>query len=294
MSINVDFRRIHRVSPSLLSLADHQFDLSVFGEISLLNESHRVMTQIHRSLSDGFAIVVKSIDLSECVESCQIHQEIEILKNLRHPCIAGLIGFVVPQQSRKLKIIRSYMNTTLSEVLSASPHWWTATAQAKTVIDLVLALRFAHSLGLLHGNLKASNVLFDADGSIQIADFCMNRLSGCEGSDSGIGMGGFFGEGWTPKGDVREFAVILFEIIVGHLATEAEAANEITTLPLEVPMFVWEIIKKELSSNSESGKSFGDIFNILKENEFQIIRGVDSAEISTFVNQVELAEQSVE
>jgi serine/threonine protein kinase len=199
MSINVDFRRIHRVSPSLLSLADHQFNLSVFREISILNESHRVIPQIHRNLSDGFAIVVKSIDLCECVESCQIDQEIEILRNLRHACIACPIGFVVPQQSRKLTIIRSFMDTTLSEVFSSSPHWWTATAQAKTVIGLVLVLRFAHNLELLHGNLKARNVLFDTDGSIQIADFCMNRLSECEGSDCRIGMGHFFGEGWTRK-----------------------------------------------------------------------------------------------
>jgi serine/threonine protein kinase len=293
IGITVDFRRIQRVSPNLLSLADHQFDLSVFGEISILNESHRVMTEIHRRLSDGFAIVVKSIDLCESVELCQIHQEIEILQNLRHPCITGPIGFVFPPQSGKLKVIRSYMDTTLSEVLSASPHWWTATAKAKTVVGLVLALRFAHSLGLLHGSLKASNVLFDTRGSIHIADFCIDRLSGCEGCDCRIGMGGFFGEGWTPKGDLRGFAVILFEIIVGHLATEAEAANQIPTLPLEVPEFVLEIIRKGLYSHSES-ISFGDIFNILKKNEFQIIRGVDSTEISVFANQVELAEQSVE
>jgi serine/threonine protein kinase len=294
MHMNVDFRRIHRVSPSLLSFADHQFDLSIFDGISILKESHGIITQIHRSLSDDFSVVVKSIDVKECVDRCQIEQEIEMLKHLRHPCIASPIGFIVAQESGKLKIIRSYMDTTLSKVLSTSPRWWTATAQAKTVVGLVLALRFAHSLGLLHGSLKASNVLFDAYGCIQIADFCMTRLSECESSDSGIGMGGFFGEGWSPQGDVRGFALILFEIIVGHLATEAEAANEITTLPLEVPMFVSEIIRRELSSNSESRRSFGDIFDILKQNEFQIVRGVDSAEVSVFVNQIELAEQSVE
>jgi serine/threonine protein kinase len=211
------------------------------------------MTEIRRSLSDEFAIVVKSIDLCECVESSQIQQEIEILKNLRHPCIEGPIGFVVPLESRTLKIIRSYMDTTLSEVLSTSPHWWTATTKAKTVVGLVLGLRFAHSLGLLHGSLKASNVLFDADGCIHIADFCMNRLSGREGSDCRIGMGGFFGEGWTPKGDVRGFARILFEIIAGHLVTDAAAANEIAILPLDLPVFVSEMIRKGLSSTLNRG-----------------------------------------
>jgi hypothetical protein len=76
--------------------------------------------------------------------------------------------------------------------------------------------------------------------------------------------------------------------------TEAEAANRIPPLPLEVPMFVSEIIRDELSSNSKWGNSFRDIFDILKQNEFQIVRGVDSAEVSAFVSRVELAEQSVE
>jgi hypothetical protein len=293
MGANIDFRRICRTSSSHLSLPGSQFDLSVFGEISILNENHRVLTEIHRRLSDGFAIVVKSIDLCECVEMCQIEQEIQILNNLRHPCIAGPIGFIVPVESQKLKIVRSYVSTTLSEVLSASPQWWTGTAKAKVAVGLVLALRFVHSLGLLHGNLKASNVLLDVNGSIHIADFCLNRLAGREGSDCQIGMGCLFGGGWTPKMDVRKFAVILFEILVGHSATEAEIANGRTTLPFEVPEYVSKLIREELSSNSGSGKSFQDIFTILKDNNFQIVHGVNSAEVSEFVNQVELTEQSV-
>jgi hypothetical protein len=81
--------------------------------------------------------------------------------------------------------------------------------------------------------------------------------------------------------------------MVGHSVTEAEIANWRTTLPLEVPEFVSKIIREELSSNSGSGKSFRDIFNILKDNNFQIVHGVNSAEVSVFVNQVELTEQSV-
>jgi serine/threonine protein kinase len=100
-----------------------------------------------------------------------------------------------------------------------------------------------HSLGLLHGSLKSSNVLFDVDGSIHIADFCMSRLAGREGSGFQIGIGGFSGAEWTPKGDVHGFAVILFEIIIGRSVTEAEAANWRTTLPLKVPEFVSKIIR---------------------------------------------------
>jgi serine/threonine protein kinase len=46
----------------------------------------------------------------------------------------------------------------------------------------VLGLRFAHSLGLLHGHLIVNNVLFNEDGVIQITDFCLNRLMKPEGT----------------------------------------------------------------------------------------------------------------
>jgi hypothetical protein len=122
----------------------------------------------------------------------------------------------------------------------------------------------------------------------------MKRLRGQEGSDSRIGTGGFYGEGWTPKEDVRGFAMILFEIAVGRLVNEAEAANLREIHLLDVPEFISEIIREELSPNSGSKKSFLDIFNILKRNEFRIFNGVNSDEVSEFVNRVELAEQSVE
>jgi hypothetical protein len=48
---------------------------------------------------------------------------------------------------------------SLSEVISVSPEWWTPMAQAKAIVGFVLGLRFAHSLGLVHGHLTVDNVL---------------------------------------------------------------------------------------------------------------------------------------
>jgi serine/threonine protein kinase len=64
----------------------------------------------------------------------------------------------------------------LATVLSNSPAWWTPTVKAKAVVGIALGLRFAHGLGLLHEVVKASNILFDADRRIQIADFSSIRL----------------------------------------------------------------------------------------------------------------------
>jgi tRNA A-37 threonylcarbamoyl transferase component Bud32 len=47
--------------------------------------------------------------------------------------------------------------------------WWTATAKA--VAGIALSLRFAHSLGLIHGHLTSKNICFDIDHRIQITGF---------------------------------------------------------------------------------------------------------------------------
>jgi hypothetical protein len=62
------------------------------------------------------------------------------------------------------------------------------------------------------------------------------------------------------------------------------------SIPTGIPDFISRIIKSGLSPISETSYSFGTILNILKQNNFQIKGGVDSAEVSTFVNWVEYAE----
>jgi serine/threonine protein kinase len=93
---------------------------------------------------------------------------------LRHPCISGTIGIILPSQLRGLQIIRMYcVGRSLSEVISNPPEWWTPTAKAKAIVAVVLGLRFAHSLGLFHGHLTGNNILFDDDGMVRPCDFCV-------------------------------------------------------------------------------------------------------------------------
>jgi serine/threonine protein kinase len=44
------------------------------------------------------------------------------------------------------------------------------------VVGIALGLLFVYGLGLLHGAVKASNIFFDADPWIQVADFGSIRL----------------------------------------------------------------------------------------------------------------------
>jgi serine/threonine protein kinase len=192
------------------------FDPSGFEEKVVISRNKRVSTQIYLRRIDGRLTVVKAISLSGSLERRQIETEIENLLNLRHPMIAPLIGCVFPGESsgqREFKTVRLYAaEGSLADILSNPLAWWTPTVKAKAVMGIVLGLWFAHSLGLLHGAVNASNILFDADRRIQIADFSPIHLAKGE-------MEPFSGKKWAPTADVSAFASLLFEIAVGGTAT---------------------------------------------------------------------------
>jgi serine/threonine protein kinase len=287
--IAVDFRRIERVGSGLLALRDYVVNLSAFEERSIIDESDGVRNEIYHRIEDQFLVVIKSIQLSERIAKSQIENEIGNLINVRHPCIAGPIGFVFPIESdieQELKIIRLYSEgCSLAEILSVRPVWWTSTVKAKVVAGIVLGLRFVHSLGLLHGHLTANSIVVDSDRAIQIMDFHPILLEVSEDEEE-TRLGGFSGNGWTPERDLQAFASILFEIVVGP------AAQGESSIPTTIPAFVSQIIERGLSPTSETKCSLNVICDILKHNNFLIEDGVDSAEVSAFVSWVESAEQS--
>jgi hypothetical protein len=252
-----------------------------------------ISTKIYQRVDDGFQIVVKSICLLKDIESERLQQQIENLVNLQHLCIVCPIGFVLPSQSQSqwwgFEIVRLYYwSGSLSQIISVSPEWWTPTAQAKAIVGFVLGLRFGHGLGLLHGHLTVNNVLLNENGVIQITYFCLNRLMKPEWNSGGmVDVGWFFGECCMPTSDVRVFAKIVSEITMG--GSRVEGARR----PY-VPGFVVEIIERGLSSDSRRADSFVEIFEILKQNHFEIIAGVDCDGVFKFVSWVESSEQSVQ
>jgi serine/threonine protein kinase len=163
--IAVDFRRIVRGGEC--ALARLPLDLTAVEEGSMIGEP----SGLYRCAENGMEIVVKAFDVSE-FDSGEIENEIENLSNLRHPLIAAPIGIAFWEGEGKLKIGRLHgAGGSLAEAISSNPVWWTPTAKAEAVVGIALALRFAHGLGLLHGDLNSGNLLFDGGGRIQIADF---------------------------------------------------------------------------------------------------------------------------
>jgi hypothetical protein len=95
--------------------------------------------------------------------------------NLKHPCIAAHLGFVVSSTWMELKILRGYAPLgSREEVLQASPLWWTVTVKSIGAAGIALMMRFVLSFGLICGNVTPNHNLFDESHRIQIVDIIPN------------------------------------------------------------------------------------------------------------------------
>jgi serine/threonine protein kinase len=126
-----------------------------------------------------------------------------------------------------------------------------ADGEGESGCGIALALRFAHGLGLLHGAVKAGNVLFDADGRIQIADFSSIRLEGGE-------VEPFSCDKWTPTADVWVFASPLSEIAIGAAGALPVPVTVLIPVPIPagVPLFILRMIEDVRVPESQCRFSF--------------------------------------
>lgn len=92
-------------------------------------------------------------------------------------------------------------------------------------LGIAEALQYIHSLGVLHRDLKSSNIIFDKSDRPKICDFGLSREIGEVNSKNSLAGTPTYmapeiwrGETATEKSDVFGFAVILWELLTGKLA----------------------------------------------------------------------------
>uniref|UniRef100_A0A2P2M014 Protein kinase domain-containing protein n=2 Tax=Rhizophora mucronata TaxID=61149 RepID=A0A2P2M014_RHIMU len=98
-------------------------------------------------------------------------REIHILRRLDHPNVIKLEGLVTSRMSCSLYLVFEYMEHDLTG-LAAHPGLNFTESQVKCYMrQLLQGLDHCHSHGVLHRDIKCSNLLIDNNGILKIADF---------------------------------------------------------------------------------------------------------------------------
>lgn len=183
-------------------------------------------------LKDGRAVAVKRLYERSLKRVEQFKNEIEILKSLKHPNLVILYG-CTSRHSRELLLVYEYIsNGTLAEHLhgnraEARPLCWST--RLNIAIETASALSFLHIKGIIHRDIKTTNILLDDNYQVKVADFGLSRLFPMDQthiSTAPQGTPGYVDPEYyqcyqlNEKSDVYSFGVVLTELISSKEAVD--------------------------------------------------------------------------
>ncbi|XP_051135536.1 probable serine/threonine-protein kinase At1g54610 isoform X2 [Andrographis paniculata] len=98
-------------------------------------------------------------------------REILVLRQLNHPNVIKLEGLVISRLSSSLYLVFEYMEHDLSGLAAVYGVKFTEPQVKCFMKQLLCGLEHCHNNGVLHRDIKCSNLLIDNDGMLKIADF---------------------------------------------------------------------------------------------------------------------------
>ncbi|XP_074569514.1 putative serine/threonine-protein kinase At1g54610 isoform X2 [Curcuma longa] len=98
-------------------------------------------------------------------------REILILRHLDHPNVVKLEGLVTSRMSCSLYLVFEYMEHDLAGLISSPTIKFTVPQVKCYMHQLLSGLEHCHNNGVLHRDIKGSNLLLDNEGVLKIADF---------------------------------------------------------------------------------------------------------------------------
>ncbi|KAI0252260.1 kinase-like domain-containing protein [Lactifluus subvellereus] len=121
----------------------------------------------HKIGSGGFSNVYKAMFLG----AAMLLNEVKVWERLRHPHILQFLGAGVDEEPPFL-VMELMINGNALDFLNVKP----IANRVTLVHQASLGLAYLHARGIIHGDLKATNVLIKADESAVIADFGLSMI----------------------------------------------------------------------------------------------------------------------
>ncbi|KAJ0680433.1 putative protein kinase RLK-Pelle-CrRLK1L-1 family [Helianthus annuus] len=155
--------------------------------------------------------------------------EVSLLSKYKHENLVSLIGFC-GDNGEKILVYKYEPNGSLDKALCKKDLSWMR--RLEICIGAAKGLSFLHNEtgsehGVIHRDIKSSNILLDENWNAKISDFGLSKIALTTSADSVVftipcGTPGYVDPqilygGITQKSDVYSFGVVLYEVLFGKL-----------------------------------------------------------------------------
>ncbi|XP_062850258.1 serine/threonine-protein kinase MARK2 isoform X2 [Trichomycterus rosablanca] len=220
---------------SISTTTDEQPHIGNYRLLKTIGKGNFAKVKLARHVLTGKEVAVKIIDKTQLNSTSlqKLFREVRIMKLLNHPNIVKL--FEVIETEKTLYLVMEYASGgEVFDYLVAHGRMKEKEARAK-FRQIVSAVQYCHQKCIVHRDLKAENLLLDADMNIKIADFGFsneftlgNKLDTFCGSPPYAAPELFQGKKYDgPEVDVWSLGVILYTLVSGSLPFDGQNLKEL-------------------------------------------------------------------
>jgi serine/threonine-protein kinase len=210
------------------------------------------------------------VDQAGLIERFQ--QEATAVANLRHPNIVQVHDFFLVDDTYYM-VMELIEGPTLQAELrkrKIEGRFFDLAETAHIFRSLASAIDYAHERGVIHRDLKPTNIMFTADGQVVLTDFGIARIMGTTNytvTGAVIGTPVYMspeqaqGRPVDARSDIYSLGAILYEMVTGQILFESDTPFAImmkhvnepppppTAIKPDTPRAVEQVILKTLSKD---------------------------------------------
>jgi eukaryotic-like serine/threonine-protein kinase len=200
-----------------------------------------VWSSLDERLDRRVAVKLLAPELSDQPESLvRFFSEAQTVARISHPNVVSVLDF--GQHENRPFLVMEYMEGSSLQERTGEP--FLIERAFEIVEDAARAAGAAHSVDLVHRDIKPGNILMDRDGRARLADFGIASSPVSEQlTSTGIAVGSphyvspeqASGHVCTPRSDVYSLGVVLYELLTGKVPFDAPNATAIAIAHVEQP-----------------------------------------------------------